>query len=88
MQEVRTSRGSASLIGATWLKRKGKEGVNPDRVETLQTAKGPVTFFLFSRSEAIEADDKEVTFESGMGPLGIKCKFVLKSMTYNGKLAL
>ena len=87
-QEVRTARGSASLIGATWLKRKGKEAVNPDRVETLQTAKGPVTFFLFSRSAPIETDDKEVTFESGMGPLGIQCKFVLKGMTYHGKLAL
>jgi hypothetical protein len=57
-------------------------------VETLQTAKGPVIAFLFPRTDSIDADDKEVTFESALGPLGIKCKFVLKAMIYRGKLSL
>jgi hypothetical protein len=54
----------------------------------VQTEQGQVTAFLFLRTATIEADDKEVTFETAMGPLGIKCKFVLKEMIYQGKLAL
>jgi hypothetical protein len=57
-------------------------------VENIQTEKGSTIVFLFPRVDAIDADDKEVTFETGLGPLGIKCKFVLKDMRYGGKLAL
>jgi hypothetical protein len=78
----------ASMKSVTLLKFRGKEEVSPDRVERLETAAGPVIVFLFPRTNAIDADDKEVNFESGFGPLAIKCKFVLKAMTYHGKLAL
>jgi hypothetical protein len=76
------------MTAATNLTIKGKPAIAAARVETLQTEQGQVTAFLFLRTVAIEAADKEVTFETAMGPLGIKCKFVLKEMTYQGKLAL
>jgi len=87
-QDGRSPMGPASMKAGTSLKRKGKEPIYPARVERLQTAAGPVIAFLFPRTDPIDADDKEVNFESGLGPLGIKCKFVLKAMTYHGKLAL
>jgi hypothetical protein len=76
------------MKAATNLTIKGKPAIAAARVETVQTEQGQVTAFLFLRTVAIEAGDKEVTFETAMGPLGIKCKFVLKEMTYQGKLAL
>ena len=76
------------MKAATNLTIKGKPAIAVARVETVQTEQGQVTAFLFLRTVAIEAGDKEVTFETAMGPLGIKCKFVLKEMIYQGKLAL
>jgi hypothetical protein len=76
------------MKAATNLTIKGKPAIAVARVETVQTEQGQVTAFLFLRTATIEADDKEVTFETAMGPLGIKCKFVLKEMIYQGKLAL
>ena len=76
------------MKAATNLTIKGKTAIAAARVETVQTEQGQVTAFLFPRTSAIETGDKEVTFETAMGPLGIKCKFVLKEMTYQGKLAL
>jgi hypothetical protein len=87
-QGTRGPMGPEGMKAGTALKRKGRNPIAPARVETIQTEKGAVIAFLFPHTDAIDADDKEVTFESGLGPLGIKCKFVLKEMTYRGKLAL
>jgi hypothetical protein len=73
---------------ATLLKRKGKDPIAPARVELLAGPEGMTMVFLFPRSEAIDADDKEVTLETAFGPMHVKSKFNLKDMIYNGKLAL
>lgn len=80
--------GPPGMKEGTSLKRKGKESIIPARVESIQTEKGATIVFLFPRADAIDGDDKEVTFETGLGPLGVKCKFVLKDMRYKGSLAL
>ena len=87
-QGGRNPMGPASMKEVTSLKRKNKDPIAPARVEMLPTSNGSLIAFLFPRTDPIDADDREVSFESGMGPLGIKCKFMLKAMTYHGKLAL
>ncbi len=45
--------------------------------------------FLFPKgSQPIEAADKEVTFITAMGPLGVKAKFALKDLMVKGQLEL
>jgi hypothetical protein len=45
--------------------------------------------FLFPKgSQPIEASDKEVTFITQLGPLGVKAKFPLKEMMVKGQLEL
>ena len=70
------------------LRRKGKDAIAPANVEMLETAEGRKTIFLFPRSEAISADEKDLSFEMQMGPISVKAKFVPKDMVYNGKLEL
>ncbi len=78
------------LKDATRLERKGKDPIGPDRVETGQSSDGTARMiFLFPKtSQPIEPGDKEVTFVTQMGPLGVKAKFVLKEMMVKGQLAL
>ena len=77
------------LKSATIVRRKGKDPVGPARIETIRTADGSnTTYFLFPRSEAISASDKEVFFETALGPLEVKQKFVLKEMQFSGSLSL
>ena len=73
---------------ATSLKVKGKDPVAPVRIETIETGGGMLTVFLFPRSAAITPADKEVSFETALGPMAIKSKFNLKDMQYQGKPAL
>jgi hypothetical protein len=76
------------LKQATLLKRKGKGPIAPEQVGVLKGTEGPVMVFLFPRSDAINPEDKEVSFESVLGPMEVKSKFGLKDMVYEGKLAL
>jgi len=73
---------------ATSLTIKGKPPIRAERIEVVQAADGMVTLFLFPRSTAISADDKEVAFETAMGPMEVKSKFYLKDMMFDGNLAL
>lgn len=73
------------MAEVTVLKRKGHEPLHPAGVE--QASNG-IVFFLFPRTDPIDLDDKEVTFESSTGPLKMKAKFALKDMMYQGQLAL
>ena len=72
---ARAKRMSAGLKEATALKVKGRDAVHPARVELIQTEDGQVFAFLFPRSEGISANDKDVTFETALGPMQIKSKF-------------
>ena len=76
------------LKESTTLKRKGRDPIQPARIERLQTSEGTITAFLFPRTSSIDLDDKEVAFETAMGPMAVTSKFALKEMLYNGKLTL
>jgi hypothetical protein len=73
----------------TRLDRKG-DPIELKRVELgPKTAfSSPGTLFYFSRVFPITLDDKQVTFETKIGPLEVKCKFTLKDMLYRGNLEL
>lgn len=70
------------------LTRKGKDPINAAKVDGTPSPEGSTIRFYFPRSEPIDADDKEVVFETKMGPMELKTKFALKDMMLNGKLAL
>lgn len=82
------SRMEQRMIEATSLKIKGQDSIAPAKVEVLQSGAGTMTLFLFPRTRAINPQDKEVIFETSMGPMVIKTKFALKDMMYEGQLAL
>ena len=67
---------------------KGKDAIQPERIETIQVPDGRVTAFLFPRGTVLSKDDKEVVFETARGPMEIKAKFNLAEMDYKGKLEL
>ncbi len=59
----------------------------PLHLEKVEATRGG-TLFYFSRVFAIKPGDKQVTFVTKMGPLEVKCKFVLGEMVYRGMLEL
>ena len=72
----------------TTLSVKGKDAVKPAKMDAVSADGSTTMRFYFPRSMEISLDDKEVTFQTKVGPLEIKQKFVLKDMTFDGKLAL
>lgn len=85
----RIERMQERLKEETALKLAGSGGtIAPERIEVLDTPEGREIAFLFPRSEAVNLDDREVDFETAMGPRQIKTKFTLKDMVYHGKLEL
>ncbi len=66
----------------------GRDKIAPANVESIETAGGRTILFLFPRSRSIDADDKDVVFETSMGPMALKSKFVLKDMIYDSRIAL
>lgn len=67
---------------------KGREPIAPARVDGTPSPEGTTLRFYFPRSQEISLDDKEVQFETHMGPMELKTKFQLKDMVVNGKLKL
>jgi hypothetical protein len=70
------------------LARKGKDPIGAAKVEGNPSPDGTTLRFYFPRSEPINVEDKEVVFETKMGPMELKTKFSLKDMVIDGKLAL
>jgi len=52
----------------------------------IETVKKVGTLFYFPRSEPIK--DGQITFDTRLGPVEVKCKFAVKEMMYHGKLEL
>jgi hypothetical protein len=73
----------------TTLRAKGKDRAQSGVVLRSSDSDGPVLLFGFSR-DVIELtpSDKDVEFETQLGPLGISAKFEPKQMRYRGRLAL
>lgn len=77
------------LTSSTSLTAKGKDPILAENVGFTKTPDNKsVIVFLFPRKAAISSGDKEVTFQSAMGPMQIRAKFTLKDMNFDGKLAL
>lgn len=75
------------LKQSTSLRRKGKDPVVPAQVQFSDTD-GTVAFYFPIGSDPISAEDKEVVFQTKLGPMELKAKFTPKKMNYRGKLAL
>jgi len=73
---------------STTLKVNGKGAIPPARIEMLRTSDGQVTVFLFPRVNSMQVADKELLFETAMGPMEVKAKFALREMAVKGKLEL
>lgn len=76
------------MARSTSLLRKGKEPIKPDDIKMAMAEKTMTVYFIFPRTEAITLEDKEVEFNTKLGPLEIKRKFKLQDMVFAGKLAL
>jgi hypothetical protein len=73
---------------ATFLKRKGKDPIEPARVVALPAGQALLLMVFFSRAASLTFDDGEVVFESADRTMEFKTKFNLRKMIYRGKLAL
>ena len=77
------------LAALTDLERKGKDSIACSRVEMSKGEDTNTLMFYFEPGSApIQPGDKEVTFNTKIGPLQVKAKFVPKEMIFDGKLAL
>jgi hypothetical protein len=75
----------ANLRQSTQLQIKGKAPLKPERIEPSDAG----IMFLFSRDDhPIKRDDREVTFQTKLGPLQLKARFALKDMLYRDQLEL
>jgi hypothetical protein len=75
----------ANLQKNTLLQVRRKDPMRPERVEEFEEG----MLFLFSRDDRpIREESKEIVFQTKMGPLELKAKFVLKEMVYRGQLEL
>ena len=83
-----TSRMRERLMRATTLTVKGRAAIAPSDVKVSSEYGQNDARFFFPRTNPISLDDKEVTFESHLGPVKIEQKFHVKDMLYRGKLAL
>jgi len=63
------------------------KGKDPIKATQVDMANGKA-LFVFPKSTPITADDKEVEFTTKLNRDQIKCKFDLKHMTIDGKLAI
>jgi len=71
------------LQAATRIERRG-EPIELQQVKLVPAG----TLFYFSRVLPLSLDDKQVTFVTKLGPLEVKCKFILRDMLYRGALEL
>jgi hypothetical protein len=74
------------MMRYSFLFPRGKSSIRPEDAK-LDTSTGALHIF-FPRTQAIEADDKEVTFQMRFGSLSVVRKFRLKDMMYHGQLEL
>jgi hypothetical protein len=78
----------AELLKSTTLAVKGKEPIVATDLQAGGSEQKAAVMFLFPKTAAIDADDKEVEFTTRLGPMVLKTKFKLKEMVFNGKLEL
>jgi hypothetical protein len=79
--EERRKQMQARVLESTKLRGGAGEPRAPERVESLKGGGGRVMLFLFPRALALENGEKELSFETALGPMVIKTKFNLKEMS-------
>lgn len=73
----------------TALTRKGKDPIQPERLQSVEQAGRRAVLFFFPReAHPITLEDREVTFATSMGPARLAVRFPLKEMLYQGQLEL
>jgi hypothetical protein len=78
----------AELLKNTTLSAKGKDPIVAADLQAGGNEQKAAVLFMFPKTTAIDADDKEVEFTTRIGPMVLKTKFKLKDMVFNGKLEL
>lgn len=76
------------LMGASHLVIKNHAPIDAEDVKIDASAPEDPILIYFPRTQPISLDDKEVTFETALGPLKVERKFNVKDMKFQGKLAL
>ncbi len=76
------------LRSSTALWRGGRDPIYPAKVEVSPFGEARVMLFYFPKGDPIELADKEVEFRLTTARMGLKRKFALRDMTYQGKLQL
>jgi len=71
------------LTRSTSLEAKGRAPVNPEL--TLHDDKTGTVYFVFPGSAAAQASDKEWLFETSLGGMELKARFIARDMKYLGK---
>ncbi len=78
----------SQLMGTSHLVVKNHAPIDAEDVKIdISAPENPILIY-FPRTQAIGLDDKEVTFETALGPMKVERKFNVKDMKYQGKLAL
>lgn len=82
------TRSKDKLLESTALLRKNKDAIRAVDVEFATAGGAAIMLFYFPRGEAIDPAEKEVAFETQMGPMKVKAKFSPKEMAFDGKPAI
>jgi hypothetical protein len=72
----------------SFLQRKDKPPIPADDVTFQQGQSGLLMLVAFPRSAGVTVEDKDVEFVTKLGDFGIKKKFKLKDMVFQGKLEM
>ena len=76
------------LMADSHLIVKDHASIDAEDVKVDPTSPDNPILIYFPRTQPISLDDKEVTFETALGPMKIEHKFHVKDMKFRGKLAL
>lgn len=76
------------LMTTTKLTPKGRDPLSPSGVQLDSMGGTSEVRFIFPKKDPISLDDKEVEFETRLGPGKVSAKFHPKDMRYKGKLEL
>ena len=77
-----------AIVKLSMLNTKGKEPLAAMDVQFAPDKQSVDAYFIFPRMTPFTLDEKEVEFVTKAGPIGVKYKFNLKNMVFNGKLEL
>jgi hypothetical protein len=84
----RDAESKQAMMKDSVLNPKDKNSIPAEDIQFAGQGRSTDFFYLFPKSAALTADDKEVEFVTKLGKTAIKAKFKLKDMEISGKLDL